>query len=143
MRELVTQIPDVEAFLALAPEELAAKMLFLLRQRRQDMFTAGSLETELWGGIGGAPGASYPSLRQGDVHLAFAEAWAWLEAQGLLVPAEAAPTVAKLMYGKNVRVVMSSSLSETESAEVEKILNRARKAPPLQGGRGNPRRSKC
>jgi uncharacterized protein (TIGR02391 family) len=88
MRELVTQIPDVEAFLALAPEELAVKMLFLLRQRRQDMFTAGSLENELWGGFGGAPGPSYPSQRQGDVHLAFAEAWAWLEAQGLLVPAE-------------------------------------------------------
>jgi hypothetical protein len=31
-RTLVTQIPDVEAFLALAPEELAVKMLFLLRQ---------------------------------------------------------------------------------------------------------------
>jgi hypothetical protein len=54
MRELVVQIPDVDAFLALAPEELAAKMLFLLRQRRQDMFTAGSLENELWGGFGGA-----------------------------------------------------------------------------------------
>lgn len=88
MRELVAQIPDVDAFLALAPEELAAKILFLLRQRRQEMFTAGSLETELWGGFGGAPGPSYSTHRQGDVHLAFAEAWAWLEAQGLLVPAE-------------------------------------------------------
>jgi hypothetical protein len=45
MRELVAQIPDVDAFLALAPEELAAKILFLLRQRKE-MFTAGSLETE-------------------------------------------------------------------------------------------------
>jgi len=88
MRELVVQIPDVDVFLALAPEELAAKMLFLLRQRRQDMFTAGNLETELWGGFGGAPGPSYATQRQGDIHLAFAEAWAWLEAQGLLVPAE-------------------------------------------------------
>jgi hypothetical protein len=59
MRELVAQIPDVDAFLALAPEELAAKILFLLRQRRQEMFIAGSLETELWGGFGGAPGPSY------------------------------------------------------------------------------------
>jgi hypothetical protein len=71
MRELVAQIPDVDAFLALAPEELAAKILFLLRQRRQEMFTAGSLETELWGGFGGAPGPSYSTHRQGDVHLAF------------------------------------------------------------------------
>ena len=65
MRELVTQIPDVEAFLALAPEELAAKMLFLLRQRKQDMIHGSSLENELWGGIGGTPGPSYPT-RQHD-----------------------------------------------------------------------------
>jgi hypothetical protein len=88
VRELVTQIPDVEAFLALAPEELAAKMLFLLQQRKQEMIHGSSLENELWGGIGGAPSPSYPTTRQQDTHLAFAEAWAWLEAQGLLVPAE-------------------------------------------------------
>ncbi|MGH7173865.1 MAG: cupin domain-containing protein [Gemmataceae bacterium] len=70
---------------ALAPEELVARMLFLLRQRRQDMFPADSLETELWGGVGGAPVPSYPTQRQGDVHWAFAEAWAWLEAQGLIL----------------------------------------------------------
>jgi hypothetical protein len=68
-------MPDVEAFLALAPEELAAKMLFLLQQRKQDMITGSSLENELWGGFGGAPGPAYPTTRQHEVHLAFAEAW--------------------------------------------------------------------
>jgi uncharacterized protein (TIGR02391 family) len=87
VRELVARLPEVDAFLALAPEELAAKMLFLMRQRNQSDFHRDSLENELWGQIGpSAP--SYPRNRQVEVHLAFAEAWAWLEAQGLLVPAE-------------------------------------------------------
>jgi len=72
----------VEAFLALAPEELAAKMLFLLQQRKQEMIHGNSLETELCGGIGGPPGPNYPTSRQHEVHLAFAEARAWLDAQG-------------------------------------------------------------
>lgn len=56
---------------------------------------------------------------------------------------EIAPNLAKHIYGKNVRVITSSSLSETESAEVAKILKLARRAPPSQGARGNPRRRKC
>jgi hypothetical protein len=43
---------------------------------------------------------------------------------------EIAPTLAKHIYGKNVRVITSSSLSETESAEVAKILARAKRASP-------------
>lgn len=87
MRELIVRIPDVDAFLALAPEELAAKMLFLLRERNQSDFHRDSLENELQGSIGtSAP--SYPPARSIEVHLAFAEAWAWLEAQGLVVPAQ-------------------------------------------------------
>ena len=39
MRELPTAIPDVDVLLDLEPEELAAKMLFLVRARRDDMFT--------------------------------------------------------------------------------------------------------
>jgi len=87
MRELVNRLPEVDAFLALAPEELAAKMLFLMRERNQGDFHRDSLENELWGQIGSS-GPSYPHHRRIEVHLAFAEAWAWLEAQGLLVPAE-------------------------------------------------------
>ena len=87
MRELVVQIPDVEAFLALAPEELAAKRLFLMREANRADFHRDSLENELWGSIG-STGPSYPRNRSVEVHLASAEAWAWLEAQRLLVPAE-------------------------------------------------------
>lgn len=87
MREFPTEIPDVDVFLSLEPEELAAKMLFLIRRRNQEMFHGGSLLSEVLGPIGSAT-PSYPRNRQQEVHLALAEAWAWLESQGLLVPAE-------------------------------------------------------
>lgn len=41
-----------------------------------------------------------------------------------------APILANHIYGRNVRVVTSSSLTAAETAEVEKILALARKAPP-------------
>jgi hypothetical protein len=87
MRELPALMPDVDAFLALTPEELAAKMLFLMRERGRADYHRDSLQDELWGSIG-ASAPSYPKNRHIEVFLAFAEAWAWLEAQGLLVPAE-------------------------------------------------------
>jgi uncharacterized protein (TIGR02391 family) len=98
MQELLQQIPDVSLFLALAPEELGAKMLFLMRSRagRQDqqflagggrMFMLSVFEAELWPQtFGGQRPTPYPSNKRDEVGLALAEAWAWLEAQGLLVP---------------------------------------------------------
>jgi uncharacterized protein (TIGR02391 family) len=89
MRELMTAIPEVEALLALEPEELGAKLLFLIRARqewREGMFTLNGLTSELW------PfppiGPVYPRQRESEILLALREAWAWLEAQGLIVPAE-------------------------------------------------------
>lgn len=85
MIELLTAIPDVDVLLALEPEELAAKMLFLLRRRPETSFNLGNLRLAL----GMAAGQSgYPPHRLGEVDLALAEAFAWLEAQGLVVPAE-------------------------------------------------------
>jgi uncharacterized protein (TIGR02391 family) len=84
-------IPDVEAFLALQPEELGAKLLFLIRKRPPfdvDMFEPASFESELWDLRSAlSPQGTYPRRRQAEVALAFSEAWAWLEAQGLIVPA--------------------------------------------------------
>ena len=51
MRELIAAIPDVEALLALEPEELGAKLLFLIRARqkqREEMFTLMGMASELW-----------------------------------------------------------------------------------------------
>jgi uncharacterized protein (TIGR02391 family) len=90
MLELPKVIPDVEVLLALEPEELAAKLLFLLQTRAQrDRRALFHLANELTGpfenrndGI-----ASYPHGKRDEVGLAISEAWSWLEVQGLLVPA--------------------------------------------------------
>ena len=82
-------VPNVDVFLALEPEELGAKLLFLIRKRLGfdgDMFFPDSFENELWEAQSRGQ-QTYPRQRQGAIALAFAEAWAWLEAQGLIVPA--------------------------------------------------------
>jgi uncharacterized protein (TIGR02391 family) len=87
MTQLVQAIPDHRVLLALEPEELAAKLLFLFRGRNQEMFHFSSFESELWSiASTGQPG--YPHEYKREIGLALVEAWAWLEAQGLLVPAE-------------------------------------------------------
>src|SRR5438445_10930613 len=84
MYELPRVIPDVQMLLALGPEELGAKMLFLLRNRSDAMFHPGNLQNELWNGF---HQPRYPREYENEVGLALAEAWAWLQAQGLVVPA--------------------------------------------------------
>lgn len=91
MYELVKAIPDVGVLVKLEPEELGAKLLFLLRKRfpkGKESFHPGNLEGELWPSST-LPGQQtpYPRDRQSDVSLALSEAWAWLHAQGLVVPA--------------------------------------------------------
>ena len=86
MRELLTEIPDVDVLLALEPEELAAKVLFLLRRRGAIQVHFGSLRGELE--MAAAREPAFPRHRLREVDLAVAEAFAWLEAQGLVVPAE-------------------------------------------------------
>lgn len=48
MNELPRVIPDVQMLLALTPEELGAKIIFLLRQRKEEQFHLGNLQRELW-----------------------------------------------------------------------------------------------
>jgi hypothetical protein len=95
MYDLPTAIPDVNVLLALEPEELGAKILFLLKRRLEQpnqmggnngMFILGNLENELWQPSHVNP-PRYPREKQPQISLALVEAWAWLEAQGLLVPA--------------------------------------------------------
>jgi uncharacterized protein (TIGR02391 family) len=89
MRELINAVPDVEALLALEPEELGVKLLFLIRvwqEQREEMFTLMGMSSELWAFP--PVGSQYPRERQFEILLALREAWAWLEAQGLIIPAE-------------------------------------------------------
>jgi len=86
MIQLVQTIP-YETLISLEPEELGGKLLFLLRKRSEPIFHPNSLKNELWGypsqGLQG-----YPREYEGEIELAFTEAWAWLEAQGLIIKAE-------------------------------------------------------
>ncbi len=90
MYELPRVVPDVEVLLALEPEELGAKLLFLLRKRiiPRNMFMPDNLNAELWPSST-LPGQQTPYAkdRRNAVELALMEAWAWLGAQGLIVPA--------------------------------------------------------
>lgn len=90
MREFAHLIPNPDVLIALEPEELGAKIIFLLqkRQLQRDMFMPSVLTNEL------VPQPSYPNAhftpyqsKAADVELALTEALAWLEAQGLIVPA--------------------------------------------------------
>lgn len=89
MKELHAIIPDPDAVLALEPEELAGKLLFFLRTRNvepwrplsvQDLVSELVYEDRPKGVEG------YPQDRWQELSLAVAEALAWLEAQGLLIP---------------------------------------------------------
>src|ERR1700691_6136618 len=90
MFELPRIIPDAEVRLTLEPEELGAKLLFLLRKRtlQRNMFMPETLNAELWPSTT-IPGqeTAYPRDRRDAIDLALTEAWAWLDAQGLIVPA--------------------------------------------------------
>jgi uncharacterized protein (TIGR02391 family) len=93
MLQLTQAIPDPDVLLSLSTEELAAKILFLVRKRppgaSQDIFHPDSMQNELWGDVSrGIKG--YPHNRKPEIEPAVAEAWAWLLAQGLILPAEGA-----------------------------------------------------
>ena len=114
MRELVTAIPDVEALLLLEPEELGAKMLFLLRKRNQAQYHRGNIQSEIFAD-GNQPG--YPRNREADVSLAVSEAWSWLEAQGLLVEAD-------WTNGANGWRVLSRRARRMESGGIHRFSSR-------------------
>lgn len=85
MIDLQTHIPDAKVLLALEPEELGGKLLFLVRKREGHRhFHPGNYVEELSNQIN--PPSGYPRNLLPEVELACVEAWAWLGAQGLVVP---------------------------------------------------------
>lgn len=87
MSSLAAAIPNPDVLLALEPEELGAKLIFVLRnQANHGSFHLGNLLNELW------PNSylpnrqpPWPVQQKGEIDLAISEAWSWLIAQGLLV----------------------------------------------------------
>jgi hypothetical protein len=71
MHELPKVIPDVQVLLALTPEELGGKILFLLRKRSDGTFHPGNLQNELWNAYNQP---RYPHEYQNEISLVLAEA---------------------------------------------------------------------
>jgi hypothetical protein len=80
MQELINAIPDAEILLALEPEELGAKLLFILRGRRETQFHPGTLKSDV---IRVSENIGAYRNKQDEVSLALSEAFGWLQAQGL------------------------------------------------------------
>ena len=78
----------MEVMLSLQPEELAAKILFLLRNsddfRSSGKVHGGNLANQ-FDRVEPYQDSKYPSEKTADVKRAFFEAWAWLESQALLI----------------------------------------------------------
>lgn len=92
MYELARIFPTADSLLAVEPDVLGAKILALLGNRpanqNQGMFHLNNLIQELWP-LALLPGQEtpFPRNRRPEIDLAITEAWAWLEREGLLIPA--------------------------------------------------------
>ncbi len=90
MFEIFEAIPDPEVLLRLEPEELGAKLLFLVKERKKSAhqhlgaFTLGEFDEELWTKTPSEERPAYPDELRYQVSVALHEAWAWLQAQGLI-----------------------------------------------------------
>jgi len=118
MHELPGAVPDPQVLLSLRAEELGGKMIFLMRKRSENRanngFIFSNLINELWP-QNYLPNYSppYPEQLRSQINLAIAEAWAWLIAQALLVPAPDA------LGGSDTRVLSRRALqfqNETDFA---------------------------
>jgi len=91
MTTLASFIPDVGLLLVLPPEEVGVHLLKIAARSQQNgLFSLGSVagRDQLFGnGYSMAPGEVYPSARADEIELAVAEAWLWLENNGLIMPA--------------------------------------------------------
>ncbi|MBX3598407.1 MAG: TIGR02391 family protein [Rhizobiaceae bacterium] len=90
MRDLERVIPNAELLVSMEPEELAAKLILVIKRRisstpsRNVILHNWLSELTIRGNDGGLP---FGGTLRGDIETAVTEAWVWLEAQGLLIPA--------------------------------------------------------
>jgi uncharacterized protein (TIGR02391 family) len=82
MTSLMDVVPDAETLLGLEPEDLGAILVEIIQKGRSRNVAISNIETPLWN----ANSPKYPIGRKSDVARAFAEAWQWLQNEGLLMP---------------------------------------------------------
>jgi hypothetical protein len=85
MRQLVDAIPDADVLISLEPEELGAKLIFILRDWQDSYLSMQGLLGKLTPSFGEP---LYPRAKIAEVKAALIEAWCWLQAQALIVPLE-------------------------------------------------------
>jgi uncharacterized protein (TIGR02391 family) len=120
MHELFTTIPDINVLLELEPEELGARLLFLWRKTGSGLKT--SLNNFLIDLAQYDPARPpYPSTRRTEVEYAVSEAWAWLEAQGLLIQA---PDASAGFRALSRRAKRFESEAEFANYAVARLLHR-------------------
>lgn len=89
MRDLANAIPDIDLLLEMEPEELGAKLLFVLRKRLE----GGERYVHLGNALNEITSRDYqnqyafPLDKAEPVKIAITEAWLWLQAQGMIIPA--------------------------------------------------------
>jgi uncharacterized protein (TIGR02391 family) len=98
-QQLIDLFPDAETALELSPEELGAVLLEIWPQ---DPATMSSLIHESFNPNRPRP---YPNTVRRQMELAVAEAWSWLEREGLVVrdPAQPAPWYLRTRRGKKLK----------------------------------------
>ena len=88
MRELIASIPDYEVLVALQPEELGSKLLFILKanqQREKQLLHMQQVVSDhLFQSNHGEP--VYPRAKREEILIALSEAWDWLEREGMVIP---------------------------------------------------------
>ena len=82
MPRLLDYLPDAESLLALGPEDLGMIILELVQKERHIRVTLPNIETPIWN----ANTPRYPQRSRMPVSRAIAEAWQWLQNEGLLMP---------------------------------------------------------
>lgn len=85
MNELYVALPDPEVLLALEPEELGGKLLFILRGRGGQFHPHNCMNEISMGGDRSRGIDGYPPEYRDAINIAISEAFAWLQAQGLIV----------------------------------------------------------
>jgi uncharacterized protein (TIGR02391 family) len=136
MFELPQVVPDAQALLGLQPEELAGKILFILRKRIEksrsglQSFILANLLDELWP-RNYLPNyqAPFPSELKTEINLAIAEAWGWMIAQSLLVQTGSHGASDSYMLGR--RALKFQDESEFASFTVSRMLPRESLHPRL------------
>lgn len=107
MIEIHDAIPDHEALVALAPEELAGKLLFLMRERferdKNQLQTSDFITEVMTEKLPSEGGKGYPHEARVSVAFALTEAMMWLQAQGLLIPFPADHTAPGRMLSRRAR----------------------------------------